>query len=159
MNANYVFALAIGIGIVAGLRSLTAPALVAWAAYLGWIHLHGSPLAFMGSVVAVAIFSLGAILELIIDKLPKTPSRTAPMPLIARLVMGGLSGACLCVAAGQSLWLGVALAAVGALIGTFGGYQLRTRLVHGLGVKDILIAIPEDVIAVGLAYFLCTRFV
>ena len=27
---NYVFVLALGIGIVAGLRSLTAPAIVAW---------------------------------------------------------------------------------------------------------------------------------
>ena len=46
---NYVFVLALGIGIVAGLRSLTAPAVVAWGAHLGWLNLHGSPLAFIGS--------------------------------------------------------------------------------------------------------------
>ena len=42
MHSEFVFALAVGIGIVAGLRSLTAPALVSWAAHLGWLDLHGS---------------------------------------------------------------------------------------------------------------------
>ena len=83
---NYVFVLALGIGIVAGLRSLTAPAVVAWGAHLGWLNLHGSPLAFMGSTTAVAIFSVLAIGELIADKLPMIPKRTAPAPLIARVV-------------------------------------------------------------------------
>lgn len=67
---NYVFVFAIGIGIVAGLRSLLPPAVVAWAAHCGWLNLHGSPLAFMGSTAAVAIFSIFAIGELIADKLP-----------------------------------------------------------------------------------------
>ena len=72
---NYVFVFAIGIGIVAGLRSLLPPAVVAWAAHFGWLNLHGSPLAFMGSTAAVAIFSIFAIGELIADKLPATPKR------------------------------------------------------------------------------------
>ena len=96
---NYVFILAIGIGIVAGLRSLLAPAVVAWAAHLGWLNLYGSPFAFMGSTAAVAIFSIFAIGELIADKLPMTPKRTALAPLLARILLGGLSGASLCAAA------------------------------------------------------------
>ena len=55
---NYVFAFALGIGFVAGLRALTPPAVVAWAAHLGWLHLNNSPLAFVGSTIAVIIFSL-----------------------------------------------------------------------------------------------------
>jgi uncharacterized membrane protein len=58
---NYVFVLALGIGIVPGLRLLTAPAVVAWGAHLSWLNLHGSLLAFMGSTTAVAVFSLLAI--------------------------------------------------------------------------------------------------
>jgi len=154
MNANLVFALAAGIGIVAGLRSLTAPAVVSWAAYLGWLNLGGSPLAFMGSVAAVAIFSLLAIVEFVGDVLPTTPSRTSLVPLIARIVMGGLCGACLCVSAGQSLVAGAAIGGIGGVIGAFGGYQARTRLGRALGVKDIFIAIPEDLVAIGLAYLL-----
>jgi uncharacterized membrane protein len=87
MNANYIFAFTCGIGVVAGLRSLTAPAAVSWSVYLGWLNLHGSPLAFMGSVAAVATFSFLGIAELIGDLFPKAPKRTAPAPLLARIVM------------------------------------------------------------------------
>jgi uncharacterized membrane protein len=61
MNSNYIFVFAVGIGIVAGLRSMTAPAVVSWAAYLGWLSLEGWQFAFMGSIAAVATFSLLAI--------------------------------------------------------------------------------------------------
>ena len=77
-----VLLLALGIGFVAGLRSMTAPALVCWAAHLQWIHLQGTPLGFMASPIAVGIFTLAAIAELVADKLPKTPARTAAGPLI-----------------------------------------------------------------------------
>jgi uncharacterized membrane protein len=154
MSANHIFLLAVAIGIVAGLRAMTAPAAVSWAAHLGWLNLHGTPLAFMGSAITVGLFSLAAIGEYVNDKLPKTPSRTAPPSLIARMVMGGLSGACLCAGAGQSVALGAVLGAIGSLIGTFGGYQLRTRLVRALNVKDIFVAVAEDLVAIGLAYFL-----
>src|SRR3954452_16399458 len=82
ISLNYVFVLALGIGIVAGLRSLTAPAVVALGAHLRWLNLHGSTLAFMGSTMAVAVFSAVAIGELIADKLPMTPNRTAPVGLL-----------------------------------------------------------------------------
>jgi uncharacterized membrane protein len=148
---------AIGIGIVAGLRSLTAPAAVSWAAHLGWLDLNGSPLAFMGSTAAVAIFSLLAVAEYVADVLPRTPSRTRPGSLIGRIIMGGLSGACLTVSAGQSLLVGAVLGGTGAVIGTFAGYEARRRLVSGLKVKDVVIAIPEDLVAIILACLLVSR--
>jgi uncharacterized membrane protein len=144
--------LAIGIGFVAGLRSLTAPAIVCWGAHLGWINLHGSPLSFMGSTVAVGILTLLAILELVGDKLPQTPARTTAFPLIARLIMGALCGACLYAAGAATPLVGAILGAIGAVIGTFAGYHIRHALVSGLKVKDVLIAIPEDIIAIVLAY-------
>jgi uncharacterized membrane protein len=151
---NYVFALAFGIGIVAGLRSMTAPAAVSWAAHFGWLNLHGSPLAFMGSAAAAVIFSLLAVVEYVADVLPKTPRRTAPGPLIARVVMGSLSGACLSASANQALLTGAMLGGIGGVIGAFLGYEARKRLVDRLKVKDIIIAIPEDLVAIGFAYFL-----
>ena len=129
MNPNYIWAFAVGIGLVAGLRSLTAPAAVSWAAHLDWLNLHSSPLAFMGSTVAVAIFSLLAFGELIADKMPKTPSRTSLMPLLARILMGGLCGASLCASANRSLLIGALLGGMGAVIGAFGGYEIRRQLV------------------------------
>jgi uncharacterized membrane protein len=154
---NSILALAFGIGVVAGLRSLIAPAAVAWAAHSGWLNLHASPLAFMASTWAVIPFSALAIFELVADLLPQTPKRTAPGPLAARIVTGGLCGACLCASTNQSLPIGTALGAIGAVIGTFAGYELRKRLVIGLNVKDIFIALPEDLIAIGFALFFVTR--
>jgi uncharacterized membrane protein len=156
-DVNGIFLFAVGIGIVAGLRSLTAPAVTAWAAHLGWVNLDGTPFRFMGSTSAVAILSLLAIAELIADKLPKTPSRTAVVPLLVRILTGGLCGACLLGAAHQSAALGALLGAIGAVIGTFGGYEIRKRLVNQFGIPDIFVAIPEDLIAIGLALFLVSR--
>jgi len=157
MNGNYILAFAFGIGIVAGLRALTAPAVVSWAAHLGWLQLHDSPVAFMANTWAAILFSLLAVFELVADKLPTTPNRTAPPALAARLLTGGLCGACLSVAAHQALGLGAAMGAIGALAGAFGGYQVRKRLVNGWKIKDLFVALSEDVIAIGLASFLVMR--
>jgi len=154
---TYVFLLAVGIGIVAGLRSLTAPAVVAWAVQVGWLNLHGSPLAFMGSTPAVAIFSLLALGELVADKLPMIPKRTAPAPLLGRVVTGGLCGACLCAAAGKALITGALLGGTGAIVGAFVGYQVRRGLVTKLHIKDLFVAICEDLLAIGLAVFIVSR--
>ena len=157
MNSGFALLLVFGIGVVTGLRSMTAPAVVAWAARLGWISLHGSPLAFMGSAWAVGIFTVGALGEFVADKLPTTPARTAALGLTARIVIGLLTGACLAVAGGASYWLG-AIGAIGAMAGAFGGYQARVRLVRGLHVPDAAIAIPEDLVAIGLGLLLVSRF-
>jgi uncharacterized membrane protein len=154
---NYVFAFALGIGFVAGLRSLTPPAVVAWTARLGWLNLNNSPLAFMGSIIAVIIFSLLALLELFADLQPSTPKRTAPVPLTARILMGALCGACLCAAGNQSLIIGALVGAVGGVIGAFAGYEIRRRLVAALNIKDIFIALFEDLVTIGLACFFVSR--
>ena len=142
---------------MAGLRSLTAPAVVAWGAQLSWLNLHGSPLAFMGSTTAVAILSVLAIGELIADKLPMIPKRTAPAPLMARVVTGGLCGACLCTAAGRSLFAGMLLGGIGGVFGAFVGYSVRRRLVNDLHIQDLVVAVCEDAVAIGLALFLVSR--
>jgi uncharacterized membrane protein len=152
---NYVFVLALGIGIVAGLRSLTAPAAVAWGAHLSWLNLHGSPFAFIGSTPAVAILSVLATGELVADKLPMIPKRTAPAPLMARIITGGLCGACFYAAAGKSLLAGTLLGGIGGVVGAFLGYGIRRRL--DLHIKDLVVAVCEDLVAVGLALFLISR--
>ena len=154
-----VLLLALGIGFVAGLRSMTAPAMVSWAAHLQWIHLQGTPLAFMASPIAVGIFTLAALGELVADKLPKTPARTAAGPLIGRIVMGALCGACLYAAAAATPLTGAVIGAVGAVIGTFAGYHIRHALVTRLGVKDVIVAVTEDIVAIALAYGIVTSVI
>jgi uncharacterized membrane protein len=154
---NYVFVFALGIGFAAGLRSLTPPAVVAWAAHLGWLNLNNSPVAFMGSIIAVVIFSLLAVGELIADLLPSTPKRTAPAGLTARILMGGLCGASVCAAGNQSFIIGAILGALGGVIGTLAGYEVRRKSVTALNIKDIFIALLEDLVTIGLACFFVTR--
>lgn len=151
------FLLAFLIGLFAGLRSLTAPAATAWAVYLGWLKLQ-RPLSLIGTLPSVVVFTLLAILELVADKLPKTPSRTAPLGLIARIVTGGLTGACVAVGGGEGAIPGAVLGIAGGLVGCFGGYQLRTRLVKALGTPDFVIALLEDLVAIGGSLWVVSRF-
>ena len=133
MNALLVFLLTLLIGVVAGLRSMTAPAVVAWAAHQHWIDLHASSLRFMGSTAAVATLTILALGELAVDKLPSTPSRTTVAGFVPRVILGALCGTALAVAGSQSGVLGGVLGAVGAIVGTFGGYHARRRLVAAVG--------------------------
>jgi uncharacterized membrane protein len=135
---------------------MTAPAVVSWAARLGWLNLEGTPLAFLGAAVTPWIFTLAAVGEIVNDKLAKTGSRKAPPQLIARLIMGGLSGAAI-GAAGQQLPIGLVAGVLGAAAGTFGGFALRARLAQAFG-KDFPAALLEDVVAIALAFFSVTRF-
>jgi uncharacterized membrane protein len=157
MSNSFVLFLAFAIGVVSGMRSLTAPAVAAWAAHRNWLNLAGSRLAFMGSTAAVAIFTVLALLELITDKLPSTPSRTKPLGLIARFVLGALSGACVAVSAGLSITSGAILGAAGGIAGAFAGYRWRTGLVNALKVPDFVIALLEDAIAIGAGLLIVTR--
>ena len=158
MSLFAVIALSLAIGIVAGLRSLTAPAVVSWAAQWNWINLQNSSIAFLGSIRAAWIFTALALAELIADKLPFTPARTKAGGLLARIVTGGLSGAALCVTAGESVILGAVLGAVGAMAGAFAGYELRHRLVTKRNAPDLLIALIEDAVAIGGAFLIVAQF-
>jgi len=144
--STYVFAFLIGV--IAGLRSMTAPAAVSWAARLGWLHLENTWLAFLGSAATPYILTVLAIGELIADKLPKTPSRKAPPGFIGRVVSGALCGAAL-GATSEVLISGLLAGVVGAVAGTLGGYEFRARLVRATGGKDLPIALLEDAIAIG----------
>ena len=143
-----VLLLAFLIGVLAGLRSFTAPAVTAWAARLGWIRL-GPPLSFMGSIPAVALLSLGALVEYVADKHPKMGNRTDWRGLLARVCTGGLSGACVAAGGGQSSLLGALLGAAGGVTGCFAGFNARTKLVKALGMPDFYVAVVEDLIALG----------
>jgi uncharacterized membrane protein len=137
-----LYGLALLAGIVAGSRTFTAPAAVSWAARLGYLNLDGSGLAFMGYRWTPWIFTLLAIVEMVGDQLPSTPSRKVPMQFGARIVGGALSGATL-GAAGGSWIIGLIAGAIGAVIGTFGGAEIRSYLAKAFG-RDTPAAFIED---------------
>src|SRR5277367_6314293 len=129
------------LGGVDGLRSLTAPAVVCWAAHLGWLHFAGTKLAFLDRPVTLIVFTLLAIGELVVDKLPGTPARTAPTGLIARIVLGGACGLAVATSAGTSTLLAAAVASVGAVVGAFAGYRIRRAIVSQTRLPALVVAL------------------
>lgn len=140
------------IGIIAGLRSMTAPAAVSWAARLGWLKLAPTGLAFLGAAITPWILTVFALGELVADKLPSTPSRTVPVGFGARILSGGLSGAAIGAGSG-SLATGLIAGVIGAVIGTLGGRAVRAQLAASFG-KDRPAALIEDAVAIGGAFLI-----
>ena len=147
--------LAFLIGVVTGLRCMTAPAAVSWAARWGWLHVESTALAFLGFSITPYIFTVAAIGELINDKLPKTPSRKAPASFAVRILVGAMCGAA--IGAAGNLAIGGVLGALGGVAGTLGGYEFRRRLVKAIGGNDLPIALLEDAIAIGAAFLIVSR--
>ena len=125
----------LGLGAVAGLRSMTAPA----AAF----SLRDRRIA-----VPLALLAAG---ELIADKLPVTPSRLAPPSLGLRLASGALCGWIVADAFEGNRPLGLVCGAVGAAAASYGGYYLRQAIVTHGPLPDTVVAIGEDGLALALA--------
>jgi uncharacterized membrane protein len=123
------------IGMLSGLRALSPIAVLCWLALLHRLPLTGWA-SFAGSKVAVVLFSLGAVGELISDKLPKTPSRLKQPGFTVRIVLGGLCGLLLAGAGSFSLIGGALLGAIGAVAGSYLGYFARSRITGNLGLPD-----------------------
>jgi uncharacterized membrane protein len=141
-----ILVLAFLIGVIAGLRALTAPAAVSWGAHIRWISLAGTPLAFLGSAITFAILALLALAEIGNDKRPTTPSRKIPPQFITRIVTGSFSGAALGLSH-ESFGVGLVAGALGAVAGTLGGASARAALAEAFG-QDLPAALIEDLVAV-----------
>jgi uncharacterized membrane protein len=152
-----LYGLALLAGIVAGSRTFTVPAAVSWAARFGHLDLGGSWLAFMGYAWTPWIFTALALVELVIDQLPSTPSRKVPMQFGARIASGALTGATL-GASGGSWIAGFVAGVIGAVIGTYSGAEARARMAKAFG-HDPPAAFVEDAAAIvlGLVVILALR--
>jgi uncharacterized membrane protein len=142
-------------GLSAGLRSMMPLAIVAWASR-DWSALHQSWLSFVAAPAATYIFATFAVLELIGDKLPFTPSRLKPGPLSARILSGGLCGAVLATAAQHGIVPGALVGAIGGAIGSFAGFAMR-RSLTAWSRQPFLAAVVEDLLAMGLAAVAVSR--
>jgi uncharacterized membrane protein len=157
MSTMIVALVTLGIGFVCGLRAFAPVALVSWLSVWGWVPLAGSPFWFLGKEIFAIGISVLAVLELIGDKLPKTPPRIQIMPLAVRFVTGGLSGGALCFSAGRTWWLGSLFGAVGAMAGAFSGYHVRRAVAQPLR-PDFIVAVLEDIITIAGTLFLVHNF-
>jgi uncharacterized membrane protein len=147
MKPSYIPVLAVGIGVVAGLRTLAAPAVLAWAAKRRWIRLGNSPFATIISAKASKRITDLAVSELIADKLPFTPSRLKAGPLASRIVSGAVCGSTIYGVVKRPLMEGAVLGGVGAITGAFAGYHTRNRLSRDK--PNLGVAVLEDALAIG----------
>jgi uncharacterized membrane protein len=136
------------LGLVTGLRTFTPIAVLCWFAYLGYLPVDGTWAAWTTRLVAAVVFTVLALGELVGDKLPKIPSRTALGPLIARLAMGALIGAIVAVGLEGSGVEAVILSILGVTVGAFGGFLIRREIVGRFQCKDWPVALAEDVTAI-----------
>jgi uncharacterized membrane protein len=136
------------LGLVTGLRTFTPMAVLCWFAWLGLLSVEDTWAAWTGRLTVAIVFTVLAVVELIGDKLPRTPNRTAPGPLLARLAFGGLVGSISATAINGPGLEGVLLGVVGALLGAFAGFMIRRDLVEKIGCKDLPVALAEDLFAI-----------
>ena len=157
MNTTLVALVLLGTGLLSGFRTFTPLALVSWLAVWGWTPLAGSPFWFVGTEPFAIPVTILAVLELIGDKLPKTPARTHLMP-VGRVVAGGLTGGALGFAAGW-IWIGgVLLGGSAAVVGAFVGYHLRRIGARTLHLPDLIVGLIEDFITIAGTLFLVRDF-
>lgn len=133
--AASVYARSLGIGAVAGLRSMTAPAATLLA--------DDRPFAGVALLAGAG--------ELIVDKLPIAPARTIPPAVAIRMLAGGLSGGAIAARLGGSRALGIVAGGLGAVAATYLAYEIRRRLTEDAGVPDAAVALVEDALAIWAA--------
>ncbi len=145
------------LGVSTGLRSFTPLAVTAWFARANKLPLKNTWASWLAHPAAVGLLTAAAAGEYIGDTLPDTPDRTAPLPLIGRLACGGLIGAIVATAFRRPLAGGIALGAVGAAAGTYGGFHARRGLTAQAGLPDLSAAITGDAAAIALALYSLNR--
>lgn len=145
------------LGVSTGLRSFTPIAVTSWFAYSGKLPVEGTWASWIAHPAAVGAFTAAAVGEYVGDKLPNTPARTSPVPLIGRLTLGGLVGAVVATAFRRPWIGGVAMGALGALAGSYGGYHARRALTKEAGLPDLPVALSGDAASVTLAVRSLTR--
>ncbi len=148
MTQVLVLLLALMIGVVAGLRAMTAPAVVAWGAMFGWIGVADKWSEWMAHPITVTVLTILLVGELVTDQLPKTPSRKVPPQFAARLIAGGFAGAVI----GSAFFYtfsATGAGVIGAVLGTLGGAALRSRVANANDGNDRRGAFGEDVLALG----------
>lgn len=136
------------LGFCTGLRTMMPMAIGCWFVYRHNLPLPPGWAFWVTYPVTRIVFTVLAIGELIGDKLPFTPARTAPFPLIARLCFGGLVGALAATGLKGSIPEGIILGALGALLGAFAGFHIRRLIVQRTGWPDWPVALAEDAFAI-----------
>jgi uncharacterized membrane protein len=139
------------LGLMTGCRTMSPMAVLCWFLCFGQLHVEGTWAFWAAKLVTVIVFTVLAAGELIGDKLPQTPNRTALLPLVARILFGGLVGGIIATGLHASLNVGVLAGSVFALAGAFFGYHIRRLLVTKGKLPDFAVALAEDAVVIAVS--------
>jgi uncharacterized membrane protein len=147
---EWVLICCFAIGFAAGLRSMTPPAVISWAALLGRLNVSAGPFYFVGTLVLVAVLTAWALFELVVDKTGKFGDRTGAVGLTFRVVTSSICGAVVYSTTG-AIAIGAVAGLCGGIVGTYLGFYVRRAIVQKSGLRDLYVAITEDILEIGLA--------
>ena len=150
-----VYAAASAIGIVAGMRAMTAPAIIGYMASSGCLPTERERFGLFGRPGALGILIALASGEAVFDKLPFMPRRTETAGLAARILSGAICGATICKAKEKSVVIGAIAGAFGAIGSTFAVFNVRQSLSQELRIPDAAIALLEDTTAIWAGKVIC----
>ena len=134
------------IGTVAGMRCMSAPAIVANEMASRKSEALG-PLGLIGDPRVQKLFDIAAGVELAADKLPQIGARTETGPLVVRAISGAVSGAVVSRANRENALLGALAGGIAAVISAHIFYSARRHANLKLGIPDPLLAVAEDTAA------------
>lgn len=156
MSKSAVIWNAAGFGIIAGMRSSSAPALLSnHFCKHQRPSLQNSKWKWFCSKRASNILSVMAAGEVLADKIPSIPDRISPPGLAGRALSGALAGAVLNKAEGGKTPLAPWVGAAVAVAATFASFYARKELSRK--IADGKIAMIEDLIVYGIGGLLVSN--
>lgn len=136
------------LGAVAGLRAMTAPALLSYfASNRENNEFENNPPSSRKSSVVLGLLAAG---ELVGDKLSFTPNRTDASGLITRIISGAVVGGFVCARRKMSVPAGVAIGAVSSVAAAYAGQNIRQAIAEKSGIHSAVLGAVEDAIAIGI---------
>lgn len=139
----------IGFGVIAGMRSMSAPALISnYFARRFTYRLSRSPLRFIKSPLVSKGLTVLAASEMLGDKLPAMPDRISPGIVASRALSGALVGAVIHKTNGDKLVRGLVLGGLAAVAATYATYYLRKELGKETHIADPVLGLVEDALAI-----------
>lgn len=145
------YLLAAAFGWIAGMRTLAAPAFLSHRLAQQTPRHPGDPAErLLSSQTASTAFTLAAVGEALLDKVPGIPDRIDAPFLIGRVLSGALAGAAVAAHQGERGEVGALVGAGAALVSAYATFHLRQQIVHRLNVPDQAVAVAEDGFVVGV---------
>ncbi len=132
------------LGVMSGMRSMAGLATISRRAAEHPRKFKNTIFAPLASENVANLASLAQIGEIIADKMPFVPNRIAPLPLLGRFLLGGISGAVVYAEGKESPLSGAVLGGLSAVASTFVFYFLRRNVAKLLHLPDLPVALAED---------------